>query len=210
MFRFFVAAAVLFAGVRAEEDVVVKEEAVPASDPVSKVVVLNKENFQSTVESGPTFIKFYAPWCGHCKRLAPTWEELAEKVEITIADLDATTEPEVAEQWKVRGYPTLILVDGKQMYDYSGGRDLDSLVEYAKGGYKSDSSRSLPWNQTFFDTMQESLKEYGQKIQQVHAFEPTLLPIVFFAGLIISAFMFAIMSVMLRPAKKVKAAKKEQ
>ncbi len=42
---------------------------------------LTDENFESVRNgNGAVFVKFFAPWCGHCKRLAPTWEELAEAV----------------------------------------------------------------------------------------------------------------------------------
>ena len=70
------------------------------------------KNFEEEVFNGEkdVFVKFYAPWCGHCKKLAPTWSELGKELNksesIVIAKFDAT-ENEV-EAVDIQGFPTLI------------------------------------------------------------------------------------------------------
>lgn len=85
-------------------------------------------------------VKYYAPWCGHCKRLAPIYEELAElyessakgKQSVRVANVDATLNDVDVE---IQGYPTLILYpagDKSNPIIHQGGRDLQSLVQFIK------------------------------------------------------------------------------
>lgn len=70
------------------------------------------------------FVKYYAPWCKHCKTLAPIWDELAKDVEsvedLVIAKFDATVNDVVG--LKVRGYPTVIFYpkENKEGIEYRG------------------------------------------------------------------------------------------
>ena len=42
------------------------------------VMELNERNFDKVTSSGHTFVKFYAPWCGHCKQMEPEWNQVGE------------------------------------------------------------------------------------------------------------------------------------
>ncbi|XP_068705133.1 thioredoxin domain-containing protein 5-like isoform X1 [Montipora foliosa] len=84
---------------------------------------------------GLHFIKFYAPWCSHCRKLAPTWKELAEfhkdNMDITIAKIDCTTEGKTCAEHKIQGFPSLKLFkDGREVDIYEGPRSLDDLKNY--------------------------------------------------------------------------------
>ncbi|KAL5014742.1 hypothetical protein ScPMuIL_009012 [Solemya velum] len=100
------------------------------------VIDLDAETFEEKTANGLFFIKFFAPWCGHCKRLAPIWDELGKKMadkEVSIAKVDCTKHNDLCKKFEVRGYPTLIMVkNGVKMDDYRGGRDINSLSIFAE------------------------------------------------------------------------------
>lgn len=104
----------------------------------SKVVELNANNFDEIVLDGTknVFVKFYAPWCGHCVRMAPAWDEVADKVneDTIIANLDATAHQAVAQRFGVRGFPTLkfFTKGNKDGMAYQGGRDTASLTAFVE------------------------------------------------------------------------------
>lgn len=81
-------------------------------------------------------VKFYAPWCGHCKTLAPIFEDLgkvyAGDTDVVIAKVDATEENDLGTKYEVKGFPTLkwFPPGSSEPEDYNSGRDLASLIEF--------------------------------------------------------------------------------
>lgn len=113
-----------------------KSEDEPDNEGANVKVAVGK-NFDNLVlkSEKDIFIEFYAPWCGHCKSLAPTWEELGEKLKdepgVDIVKLDATAN-DFPDLFTVHGFPTLYWFpkDTKTPVKYEGGRDIDDLLTY--------------------------------------------------------------------------------
>jgi len=87
------------------------------------------------------FVVFYAPWCGHCKRLQPTWKELgakfADSTEVSIGHVDCTAHRAICTKNDVKGYPTLkILYKGEEYKTYRGPRELAALEEFVQDAAK--------------------------------------------------------------------------
>ena len=77
------------------------------------VLLLDSANFQGALQKyDPLLIEFYAPWCGHCKSLAPEWAKAAASLKainssFTLAKVDVTIAVETAATYKINSYPTI-------------------------------------------------------------------------------------------------------
>ncbi|CAE7533258.1 PDIL1-2 [Symbiodinium natans] len=123
-------------------------------------------NIDEVLKQGPIFVKFFAPWCSHCKNMAKDFHRVAQEElpdGIRVGRVDSTKNPALNKRFGISGYPTLLMLsdEGRDMRSYSGDRSFNSLLEFAQGGWKTapvhdpakprpkqsfgDQLKSLPW-----------------------------------------------------------------
>jgi len=98
---------------------------------------LNQSNFDEMTAGKTVFIKFYAPWCGHCKSMASDWEKLEKDFEghevalVASVDCTDTKTDKICTDFNVEGFPTLAWGDVSSPESYDGGRDYASMKAFA-------------------------------------------------------------------------------
>ena len=100
------------------------------------VVVLTDDTFDEAIKNnGIIMVKFYAPWCGHCKSFAPEYEKAAKEIKeqkkpYVLAKLDATEHKKAAEKHNVQGFPTIKLFINGNPIDFNGDRTADGVITF--------------------------------------------------------------------------------
>jgi len=103
------------------------------------VELLTTESFEEKVLESSDFwlVEFYAPWCGHCQKLAPEWLDAAKRLKDTarLGAVDCTEDDkELCGKYGVKGFPTIQVfgADKKSPTKYESGRDADSIEAFVK------------------------------------------------------------------------------
>eukprot|EP00047_Mylnosiga_fluctuans_P011103 m.19621 g.19621 ORF g.19621 m.19621 type:complete len:139 (+) comp3457_c0_seq1:441-857(+) len=96
------------------------------------------DNLHALLADGYVFVKFFAPWCGHCRNMAPAWKQLAgnykDSATVKIAHVDCTQHSSACSENGVQGYPTLILFhNGQKVENYNGQRSIEAFTAFIEG-----------------------------------------------------------------------------
>lgn len=109
-----------------------------SADTNSEIVHLTAQGFDPAIKDEKSvLVMFYAPWCGHCKRMKPEYEKAAlamkeRNVPGVLAALDATKESAIGERYKVKGYPTVkYFVNGEFKFDVNV-REAEKIVDFMR------------------------------------------------------------------------------
>jgi thioredoxin 1 len=86
---------------------------------MGKYVELNSSNFEATIKEGVSLVDFWAPWCGPCRMLTPTIDELANDYDgkATIAKVNTDEENEIATKFGIRSIPSILFFKDGELID---------------------------------------------------------------------------------------------
>jgi len=98
---------------------------------------LTIQNFAKHINNSsiPVVVDFWAPWCGPCKSMAPTYNQVASTLEpaIRFAKVNTEDQQQLAAQYQIRSIPTLMIFkNGKAVAQQAGAMNADTLTQWVK------------------------------------------------------------------------------
>ncbi|KAI0224131.1 hypothetical protein L0F63_000105 [Massospora cicadina] len=143
-------------------------------------IPLTGSTFDLITQKGAWVVKFYAPWCPHCQRLAPFWKSLSEEFkeakessDFHFGEVDCDVEEGLRHKYEISGYPTILLFhDGKKVAEYSGTTNTDTelrpYIENAIVEYNSSKVEELEkiWYQLAEENPSFKLSHVDCKVEQ--------------------------------------------
>mmetsp|Transcript_36191 Transcript_36191/g.35139 ORF Transcript_36191/g.35139 Transcript_36191/m.35139 type:complete len:201 (+) Transcript_36191:160-762(+) len=168
-----------------------------------------------TLLNGPWFIMFFAPWCPHCKKFVPVWEQYAfdNYKELNFGRVDCT-DPENAdlcESFDVEGYPSLLLLINNKTYDFKGSRRREELERFInQESYKIQTPREIPeirrmnWTERVVKHGKKFLVEISSAIEDIfdylglggipHQLQYTMAGLIFSSPMILICYLIMCMT----------------
>jgi len=99
-------------------------------------VVLTQSNYEDETNGKMVFIKFFAPWCGHCKSLAPKWTDMASELvgnpTVLVGEIDCDDENDLCEDHDIEGFPTIKWGSPDALSDYNLDMETEDMVKFVK------------------------------------------------------------------------------
>eukprot|EP00457_Paulinella_chromatophora_P014530 gb/GEZN01014966.1/.p1 GENE.gb/GEZN01014966.1/~~gb/GEZN01014966.1/.p1 ORF type:complete len:196 (-),score=28.11 gb/GEZN01014966.1/:255-842(-) len=171
----------------------------------SALIDLDDSDFDEMVKGRDSFVTFFAPWCGQCKKFHPVNEQLAEEFDeslLLVAQVDCTLNPTKCSQ--IQAYPTLKYYrNGMELDQYNGARDLENLrqwIQKLNPKLKTTPTKTVPqtvltssfheaWSQAVLGISVNELNDAPifLSIAAQHPF--MLLACVYFSGLFFGLFL---------------------
>lgn len=187
----------------------------------SSVVELTSESFEHQTQAstgqttGKWFVKFYAPWCGHCKKLTPIWDELSDveslKQDFLVAKVDCTQHKDICQRFGIRSYPTLKLFANRQVYDYNGGRTLDELKSFLEGSSFGE-GKGVPKPPSWLEsqmTQNPILKELVDDYDHIVSYRKNAAAILIAIGVVLGVALFWMLGLIFGGSRKINKRKTE-
>jgi protein disulfide-isomerase A1 len=143
------------------------------------VLVLTDDNFDQAINHYEhILVEFYAPWCGHCKKLTPEYAKAAQELKnsnphLALAKVDATVQKSVASRFEVRGYPTLKFFSNGTPSEYNGGRTHPEIVSWMrkKTGPASRTLSTVGEVELFYNGAEVAVVYFGDNSGDLSVYE---------------------------------------